>query len=116
MVVEDEFLVAMLIEDLLADEGCTVVGPFNTVGDALQAAIHVDVDLAVLDVNLRGEKVYPVAEALDHRGIPFVLLSGYGEEAIPQDRPSWRACSKPFDAKALLKLLTVQLFGDPGPN
>jgi CheY-like chemotaxis protein len=96
MVVEDEVLIAMLIEDMLLDGGHEVVGPFNNLADALGAA-HVErVDVALLDVNLRGERVYPVAEALERRGIPFLLLSGYGADAVPRDRAHWAACSKPF--------------------
>ena len=109
MVVEDELLVSMLIEDLLADLGCTVVGPYTNVSDAEAAAPDVKADLAVLDVNLRGVKVYPVAEILSKRGIPFLLLSGYGNDAIPCDRPQWRACSKPFKADELIRLLVEQL-------
>ncbi len=96
MVVEDELLVAMLIEDTLVDHGYVVVGPFSNVADALVAARDERIDLALLDVNLRGERVYPVAELLERRGIPFLLLSGYGSDAIPAACAHWEACSKPF--------------------
>ena len=66
-------------------------------------------DLAVLDVNLRGEKVYPVAELLSERHIPFVFLSGYGEEAIPTDHRDWKACPKPFKANDLIAMLQAVL-------
>ena len=112
MVVEDELLIAMLIEDTLLDEDCAIVGPFTSVADALAAAHDVVVDVAVLDVNLRGEKVYPVAEALAARQIPFLLLSGYGMEAIPPGRAGWRAFSKPFAAEALVAELAA-LLSDP---
>lgn len=96
MIVEDELLVAMLIEDTLTDAGYEVVGPFSNLTDALRAAREAEVDVALLDVNLRGERVYPVAEVLKSRAIPFMLLSGYGREAIPASRSHWAACSKPF--------------------
>ncbi len=96
MVVEDELLIAMLIEDTLVDHGYVVVGPFSNVADALVAARDETVDVALLDVNLRGERVYPVAELLERRGIPFLLLSGYGMDAVPASRAHWEACSKPF--------------------
>jgi DNA-binding response OmpR family regulator len=117
MVVEDELLVAMLIEDTLTDQDCVVIGPFTSVPEALAAAQDVRADLAVLDVNLRGEKVYPVAEILTERGIPFLLLSGYGSDAIPADRPNWQACSKPFGAEELVRRLVAQLerHADPAP-
>ena len=109
LVVEDEFMIAMLIEETLADQDCVVVGPFTNLPDALQAAAATALDGAILDVNLRGEKVYPVAELLDRRGIPFVLLSGYGTDAIPSDRPGWRACSKPFSPGELIEMLAEQI-------
>jgi len=87
-----------------ADAGCTIVGPFTNLDDAAAAARHETFDAALLDVNLRGTKVHPVAEILDGRSIPFVLLSGYGNDAIPADR-NWRACSKPFNADELLRTL-----------
>ncbi len=105
LVVEDEMLVAMLIEEALIDLGCEIVGPFGTVGDALCAAKGERISLAVLDVNLRGERVYPVAEVLATRGIPFVLLSGYGQDAIPAGRPNWRAFPKPFHTHDLTRML-----------
>lgn len=109
LVVEDEALVAMLIEELLADCGCRVIGPCGSVADALDAARTEPLDLAVLDVNLRGEKVYPVAELLSARHIPFVFLSGYGEEAIPTNHQDWKACAKPFKADDLIAMLQTAL-------
>ncbi len=109
MVVEDELLISMLIEDTLADADCVVVEPFTSVQDALRAAHDTVADLAVLDVNLRGEKVYPVADILEARGIPFLLLSGYGQDAIPPDRPGWQVCSKPFGPDELVEKLEEQL-------
>lgn len=108
LVVEDELLVAMLIEDVLADHNCVVVGPYAHLRDALMAAAAEHVDLAILDVNLAGEKVYPVAELLEERGIPFVLLSGYGRDAIPVNHPEWQACSKPFQPEELIAVLAQQ--------
>jgi DNA-binding response OmpR family regulator len=105
LVVEDEMLISMLIEDVLADQHCVVVGPFNRVPDALQAAQSQPLDLAVLDVNIAGTKVYPIAEQLDVRGIPFLLLSGYGKSAVPVDHPTWRACVKPFKTDELIAIL-----------
>ncbi len=109
LVVEDEMLVALLIEDMLADLGCVILGPFNTVAKALSAATTEGFDLALLDVNIAGEKVYPVADALTARHIPFLFLSGYGETAIPADHPNWRVCSKPFRGRELTDMLSETL-------
>lgn len=105
LVVEDELLIAMLIEDILADCDCRVVGPCSSLPDALTVARTESFDIALLDVNLRGQKVYPVADVLDERGIPFLFLSGYGDNAIPSGRPGWRACPKPFTAGDLTRMI-----------
>lgn len=96
LVVEDEVMIAMLLESALEDEDCVLLGPFSRVAPALAAAGDEAVDFALLDVNVAGEKIYPVAEALDRRGIPFLLLSGYGDQGVPKDRVHWTVCSKPF--------------------
>ncbi len=111
MVVEDELLVAMLIEETLIDHGCEVIGPFSTVETALHAAQDGTMNVAVLDVNLRGKRVYPVAEMLESRGIPFLLMSGYGRDGIPAEHPGWSACSKPFLPSDLLRALGALLGG-----
>ncbi len=107
LVVEDEMLISMLIEDVLAEQGCSIVGPFSRVGDALDAAANHPIDVALLDVNVAGTQVYPVAERLHARRIPFLLLSGYGETAIPADRPTWQACVKPFRTEELVRRIAA---------
>lgn len=87
MVAEDELLVAMLVEDILADNDCLVLGPFSSVSQALEAAKVGCIDVSVLDMNLCGQRIYPVAEGLAGRGIPFIFLSGYGKDAIPPNHP-----------------------------
>lgn len=105
LVVEDEVLVAMLVEDLLEEAGCIVVGPFAQVGEALAAAGTETVDVALLDVNVRGEQVFPVAYQLERRGVPFLFLTGYGDIALPRNRPDWKAHPKPFHSARLLECL-----------
>ena len=81
MIVEDEALVAMMVEDMLGDLGCEVTGSFGAVHDAL-AWLNGGAptpDGAVLDVNIGGETVFPVAEALREQGVPFVFATGYGD-------------------------------------
>jgi CheY-like chemotaxis protein len=87
LLVEDEGLVAMMLEDLLADLGCEVAGSLGSVGAAL-AWIEAGgtADLALLDVSLSGEPVYPVADALKARGVPFAFATGYGEGHDPRFR------------------------------
>jgi CheY-like chemotaxis protein len=114
LVVEDELLVSMVIEDILAEEGCQIVGPFTNLADALAAAGRGGFDLALLDVNLRGEKVYAVAEILAEQSVPFVFLTGYGKDAIPGGHPEWRACPKPFTAAELTRALSGMLCSQHG--
>ncbi len=109
LVVEDEFMIAVLIEETLQDHRCEVIGPFSRLADGIAAAQTRCPDAALLDVNLRGEKVFPLADLLDRCGVPFVLLSGYGRDAIPPDRPGWRACGKPFSPEELIQALAGQI-------
>jgi DNA-binding response OmpR family regulator len=111
LVVEDEMLVSLLIEDILIEQQCVIVGPFHRVDEALEAARVTPIDAAILDVNVDGVKVYPVAEILATRLVPFLLLSGYGRAAVPADHPDWRACAKPFRSSDLVAALIEQVQG-----
>ena len=102
-------LVALLVEDMLADAGCIVIGPFARVSDALAAAKTAVVDLALLDVNIAGEKVFPVAHALEERGVPFLFVTGYGEAALPKDRADWESIAKPFFSEQLAERLVRKI-------
>jgi PAS domain S-box-containing protein len=82
MVVEDEALVAMVVTESLTTLGCTVVGPFSRCSDAMGAIEADEIDAAILDVNLDGEMVYPLADVLAARGVPFIFVTGYGAESI----------------------------------
>lgn len=109
LIVEDELLVALLIEDILIEFGCNTFGPCGTLEKALAAASSETLDLAVLDINLAGERAYPVAEALERRNIPFLFVSGYGDEAIPEGHETWKVCAKPFKTKDLTRMLEAAL-------
>jgi two-component SAPR family response regulator len=79
MIVEDETLIAMLLEEILEDLGHTIVGIFGNLKDGLQAAATLDIDFASLDINLRCEQSYPIAKILQSRKIPFFFLTGYAD-------------------------------------
>ena len=103
--VEDETLIAMLLEDILIELGCEVIGPFASVAPALHALESTHVDAAVLDVNLRGRRSYAVADALTRMGRPFVFITGYGEEGLD---PAYRGAAvvqKPFSAEKVAEAL-----------
>ncbi|MGA0598605.1 response regulator [Enterovirga sp. CN4-39] len=105
LVVEDEVAISLLLEDMLLDMGCEVVGPAGRLATAAELAQSEQLDLAVLDVNLAGQPIYPVAEALAGRNIPFVFSTGYGSAGIDEpyrDRP---VLQKPFAQHELQRVL-----------
>lgn len=109
MIVEDELMIAMLLETALEDESCTIVGPFPGVAKAMQAATDAPIDFALLDVNVIDGKIYPIAERLDSRGIPFILLSGDGARDVPAGRAHWQTTAKPFSIGPLIDRVCREL-------
>ena len=110
LVVEDESLVAMLLETILEDMGCATLGPIATIDEALTVIADGQAfDGALLDVNVAGKEIFPVAAALKERGVPFVFSTGYGEGGLP---PEWRGQStiqKPFTEEAVQQALIAAL-------
>lgn len=106
LIVEDEMLVSMVIEEALKDLGCDVVGPVATRAQALALAEAEPLDGALLDVNLGGESVYPVADALSQRGIPFAFVTGYGQGAIADRYATAPALVKPFQLSTVERVLS----------
>ncbi|HEY0206881.1 MAG TPA: response regulator [Acetobacteraceae bacterium] len=106
LVVEDEALVSMLIEDFLEELGCEVVGVASRLEDAMENARTLELDAAVLDVNLAGHLSYPVAQALRARGVPVVFATGYGTEGLPVELQQFAVLSKPFRQEQLAKALS----------
>ncbi len=107
LLVEDEILIACMLEDMLADLGCVVVGPAARVAQAL-ALIDADViDAAVLDLCLNQELSYPVADALTARGIPFLFSTGYDRSRIRDGYGSLPMLQKPFHERELARVLTA---------
>ena len=101
LVVEDEMLLAMVMEDILVDFGCEVVGPVARVADGVRIASSVRLDGAILDINVAGASVFPVARELDLRNIPFVFVSGYGEDGLPEEWRHRPRLQKPIDPRDL---------------
>jgi CheY-like chemotaxis protein len=110
-VAEDEFTVLLLVEDMLADLGCRLAGSASRVPEAMQAISRESIDVAVLDVNLAGEKVFPVAEKLDQRQVPLVFSTGYGVSGL---EPRWRerpVLQKPYGLDDLARALLLAVNG-----
>jgi len=108
LIVEDEAMVAMLVEDMLSDLGCEVVDIVASVeqGLLLLATTGNGIEAAILDVNLGGEKVFPIADALVKLGIPFVFATGYGRAGIEPRFSDRLVLAKPFGQAAVAALLT----------
>lgn len=111
MVVEDDYLVAIEVAGALEDCGAKIVGMAGSIEDAqaLIAAEHDHLDGAVLDVNLDGNRVYPVADTLMGLGIPFVFATGYDPWIIPATYAGIPLCEKPIRVAALTRLLAAQI-------
>lgn len=111
LIVEDEAIISFLIEDMLRELGCNVVRNVACLEDAFAALDQDRPDVAVLDVNLDGVEVYPVAERLRERGIPFVFTTGYGVDGLS---PAWAdrpVVQKPFRSESLARALEAVLAG-----
>lgn len=96
LIVEDESLIAMLIEDAVLDLGCRMVTIAATLRDALDQATSGEFDIAILDVNLNGSPAFPVAELLADKRIPFIFSTGYGASGVPQAFAAVPVLAKPF--------------------
>ena len=114
--VEDEFLVAMDIELMLRELGCEVLGPLAELESALRAAGEETLDVALLDVNIAGEPVTAVAEALAERALPFVFCTGYQAENLPSRYPAAPILTKPFQIADLRSALERALASGSGPK
>ena len=104
----------MLLEDMLGELGYTVAAQAGRIDEALHAAKTADFDLAILDLNLEGEPVLAVAEALAARGTPFVFATGYGERGLPEAYRNRPTLKKPFQLEGLKQMLQSAL--DRGSN
>lgn len=106
LVVEDEFLVALDVEAMLAALGCDLAGPAATVEQAIALLASERVDAALLDINVGGKLVFPVAERLAGQGIPFAFATGYDAGSVLPDRFADRpVLRKPYDEEHLADLV-----------
>ncbi|MDZ4777856.1 MAG: response regulator [Alphaproteobacteria bacterium] len=107
ILVEDEALIAMIIEEMISDLGCTAIGPAATLDEALSlVASTTDADCALLDINLRGASSWPIADALRAKGVPFAFVSGYGPAGLEPKYKGETVLAKPIDTMQLETWLT----------
>ncbi len=101
LVVEDEYLIRMLLEDMLDELGYGVAAAVGSLAEAQEHASGGDFSAAILDVNVDGQEIFPVADILAQRGLPFVFVTGYGENSLPERFRGRPALQKPFQAERL---------------
>jgi CheY-like chemotaxis protein len=111
LIVEDDYLIAALVERILISAGYGVVGPIPRLFAAQIAASHGTFDVAVLDVNLNGERVYPAAEILTKRNVPYLFITGYAGNHLPAEFAQRPRINKPFTAEELVGALSKLLRG-----
>lgn len=111
LIVEDESLIAMMLEDFLDSLGHRIAGTCDTVPDALVRVDQGGFDVAILDVNLNGQRVWPVADRLAARGIPYILATGGHIEPPPPEHASAPVLSKPFTLDAIEPAMDAALAG-----
>jgi len=105
LVVEDELMIRMLLQDMLADLGHKLAGEAGRIDQAVALARAGNFDIAILDVNLNGEPISPVVEVLLGRGVPFVFATGYGQRGVPEPYRDTPTLEKPFQMDALAAAL-----------
>jgi DNA-binding response OmpR family regulator len=102
LIVEDEPLVAMMLEDMLLDADCDIAGMASTVQAGMALAESCTIDFAILDMTLGRESSFPIADALARKGVPLLFVSGYGRESLPQEHRQCVVLTKPFDYEQLM--------------
>jgi CheY-like chemotaxis protein len=105
LIVEDESMVAMMIEDMLEDLGHKVIATSGRMPDASKLVSDANADLAILDVNLNGEETYPLADSLAARAIPFIFATGYGSSGIKAEWSGVPVLQKPFQSRELAEAI-----------
>ena len=113
LIVEDEAMIAMLVEDMVLDFGSEVVGPVANVNDAINLARSAELDAAILDINVSGSVIFPVADILTERGIPLIFATGYGSRGLPPRFQNSPTLPKPFSYQSLEEALRTALAGQP---
>lgn len=111
MLVEDEVMIRMMVADMLEELGYSIAGEAGDIDEGIRLVQAVDFDIAILDVNVNGRVITPIAEAVQMRGIPFVFATGYGAQGLPEkfrDRPTLQ---KPFQIETLARTIETVLKG-----
>ncbi len=109
--VEDEAMIRMMVVDMLEELGFSVAAETGEINEAVKLASTTDFDVAILDVNVNGKVISPVADVLKARNRPFIFATGYGTQGVPEDYRDRPALQKPFQIESLKKALDSTLRG-----
>ena len=107
--VEDEVMIRMMVADMLEELGHSVAAEAGEIGEAVRLVQSTEFDLAILDVNVNGKVISPVAELINARNIPFVFATGYGSSGLPEEYRDRPALQKPFQVETLGRIIDVAL-------
>jgi DNA-binding NarL/FixJ family response regulator len=111
LIVEDVFLIADMLDELLKEQGIEVIGPVSHLERGLDLALRAQIDGAILDVNLAGELCFPIAAALSQRGIPYFFITGYSGDLFPPQYQGIPRLPKPFGVADLMEIVARELRG-----
>lgn len=108
MIVDDEMIIALDLEGMLEDLGHTVVGTASRVDRGIELAKTSDINMAILDINVRGQLSFPIAQILRDRSVPFIFSSGYGERGLIDGFRDELVLTKPYDTEGLRRILHLR--------
>jgi DNA-binding response OmpR family regulator len=109
--VEDEVMIRMMVADMLDELGYSIAAEAGEINEAIRLAQSTDFDIAILDVNVNGKVISPVASVIEARNRPFIFATGYGAQGLPEEYRNRPALQKPFQMETLAKMITSTLKG-----
>ena len=107
--VEDEVMIRMMVADMLEELGYRIAAEAGEISEALKLAQSTDFDFAILDVNVNGKVISPVADLLRARNRPFIFATGYGSSGLPEEYRDRPALQKPFQLETLARMIDTTL-------
>src|ERR1700736_5015337 len=107
--VEDEVMIRMMVADMLEELGFSIAAEAGEINEAIRLAQSAEFDLAILDVNVNGKMISPVAELITARNRPFIFATGYGSSGLPEEYRNRPALQKPFQIATLARLIDSAL-------
>ena len=111
LLVEDEVMIRMMVADMLEELGYVIAGEAGDIDEGVRLVQSTDFDIAILDVNVNGKVITPVAEAVQLRGRPFVFATGYGAQGLPEKFRDRTTIQKPFQIETLARTIEIVLKG-----